>query len=147
MARLGAISPTLSQLGIACAIGLFWSLAATIFFTLPAAVAIKPKLSQEHLELEHGQAVVLLFLLASFVDGMKAEKLLTTDVKTLLERIREKAPLRRACKPFSRNNEKSIYSMSRSTAAAQSWFQAPNKFRVKRKGNAPSLTVSNGKQL
>jgi len=27
------------------------------------------------------------------------------------------------------------------------WFQAPNKFRVERKGNAPSITVSNGQQL
>ena len=51
-----AHNPTLSGLGIACAIGLFWSLAATIFFTLPAAVAVKPKLPQEHFtkaELEH----------------------------------------------------------------------------------------------
>ena len=49
-------NPTLSGLGYACAIGLFWSLAATIFFTLPAAVAVKPKLPQEHFtkaELEH----------------------------------------------------------------------------------------------
>ena len=51
-----AHNPTLSGLGIACAIGLFWSLAATIFFTLPAAVAVKPKLPREHFteaELEH----------------------------------------------------------------------------------------------
>jgi uncharacterized protein len=51
-----AHNPTLSGLGIACAIGLFWSLAATIFFTLPAAVAVKPKLPQERFteaELEH----------------------------------------------------------------------------------------------
>ncbi|HXA09408.1 MAG TPA: MMPL family transporter [Chthoniobacterales bacterium] len=38
-----ANNPTLSGLGIACAIGLAWSLFATIFFTLPAAVAAKPK--------------------------------------------------------------------------------------------------------
>src|SRR5438105_6493110 len=51
-----AHNPTLSGLGVACAIGLFWSLAATIFFTLPAAVAVKPKLPQGHFteaELEH----------------------------------------------------------------------------------------------
>jgi predicted RND superfamily exporter protein len=51
-----AHNPTLSGLGIACAIGLFWSLVATIFFTLPAAVAVKPKLPREHFseaELEH----------------------------------------------------------------------------------------------
>jgi predicted RND superfamily exporter protein len=41
---LGAANnPTLSGLGYACAIGLFWSLAATIFFTLPAAAAAEPK--------------------------------------------------------------------------------------------------------
>jgi outer membrane lipoprotein-sorting protein len=27
------------------------------------------------------------------------------------------------------------------------WFQAPNKFRVERKGNAPSITVNDGQQL
>jgi predicted RND superfamily exporter protein len=42
-----AHNPTLSGLGLACAIGLFWSLAATIFFTLPAAVVVKPKLPRE----------------------------------------------------------------------------------------------------
>ena len=41
-----ANNPTLSGLGIACAIGLAWSLFATIFFTLPAAAAAKPKLGQ-----------------------------------------------------------------------------------------------------
>jgi predicted RND superfamily exporter protein len=41
---LGAANnPTLAGLGYACAIGLFWSLAATIFFTLPATAAAEPK--------------------------------------------------------------------------------------------------------
>jgi uncharacterized protein len=54
-----AHNPTLAGLGIACAIGLFWSLAATIFFTLPAAVLVKPKLPQESsgpTRLEHQHA-------------------------------------------------------------------------------------------
>jgi predicted RND superfamily exporter protein len=38
-----ARNPSLSSLGIACAIGLFWSLVGTIFFTLPAAAATEPK--------------------------------------------------------------------------------------------------------
>jgi predicted RND superfamily exporter protein len=38
-----ARNPSLSGLGIACAIGIFWSLLATIFFTLPAIAAVKPK--------------------------------------------------------------------------------------------------------
>jgi predicted RND superfamily exporter protein len=47
-ASLGlAKNPSLSSLGIACAIGIFWSLAATIFFTLPAAAAAEPKLWRE----------------------------------------------------------------------------------------------------
>jgi predicted RND superfamily exporter protein len=39
-----AKNPSLSGLGIACAIGIFWSLIATIFFTLPAAAAVEPKI-------------------------------------------------------------------------------------------------------
>ena len=38
-----ARNPALTSLGIACAIGIFWSLLATIFFTLPAMAATKPK--------------------------------------------------------------------------------------------------------
>src|SRR4029434_6258747 len=38
-----ARNPALTGLGIACAIGIFWSLIATIFFTLPAMAAAKPK--------------------------------------------------------------------------------------------------------
>ncbi|HMF46850.1 MAG TPA: MMPL family transporter, partial [Candidatus Udaeobacter sp.] len=38
-----ARNPALTGLGLACAIGIFWSLVATIFFTLPAMAAAKPK--------------------------------------------------------------------------------------------------------
>ena len=38
-----ARNPALTGLGIACAIGIFWSLLATIFFTLPAIAAAEPK--------------------------------------------------------------------------------------------------------
>src|SRR5438094_3036933 len=38
-----ARNPALTGLGIACAIGILWSLVATIFFTLPAMAARKPK--------------------------------------------------------------------------------------------------------
>ncbi|HWY51639.1 MAG TPA: MMPL family transporter [Chthoniobacterales bacterium] len=37
-------NPSLSGLGVACAIGIFWSLIATIFFALPAMAAARPKL-------------------------------------------------------------------------------------------------------
>lgn len=42
-----ANNPTLAGLGIACAIGIFWSLMATVFFTLPATAAAEPKLWRE----------------------------------------------------------------------------------------------------
>src|SRR6266404_2896604 len=38
-----ARNPALTGLGIACAIGIFWSVVATIFFALPAMAAAKPK--------------------------------------------------------------------------------------------------------
>jgi predicted RND superfamily exporter protein len=38
-----ARNPALTSLGIACAIGIFWSLIATIFFALPAMAAVEPK--------------------------------------------------------------------------------------------------------
>jgi len=42
-----ARNPSLSGLGIACAIGIFWSLIATIFFTLPAMAVARPKIWNE----------------------------------------------------------------------------------------------------
>jgi outer membrane lipoprotein carrier protein len=93
------------------------------------------------------KAVVLLFLLASFVDGVKAEPLSPTDVKTLLERIREK----RAAAPSMQadfQEQRKIHLLDEPiNSGGKIWFQAPNKFRVERKGNAPSLTVSDGQQL
>ncbi|HEX4708045.1 MAG TPA: MMPL family transporter, partial [Candidatus Udaeobacter sp.] len=38
-----ARNPALTSLGVACALGIFWSLVATIFFTLPAIALAKPK--------------------------------------------------------------------------------------------------------
>jgi uncharacterized protein len=38
-----ARNPSLTGLGMACALGIFWSLVATIFFTLPAMAATEPK--------------------------------------------------------------------------------------------------------
>src|ERR1043165_1900304 len=42
-----ARNPALTGLGVACAIGIFWSLLATIFFTLPAMATLKPKAAGE----------------------------------------------------------------------------------------------------
>ena len=47
-----ARNPSLSGLGSACAIGIFWSLFATIFFALPAMAATEPKsLSEGQLQM------------------------------------------------------------------------------------------------
>jgi uncharacterized protein len=43
-----ARNPSLTGLGIACALGIFWSLVATIFFTLPAMAAAEPKSWQKN---------------------------------------------------------------------------------------------------
>jgi predicted RND superfamily exporter protein len=42
-----ARNPSLSGLGITCAIGIFWTLVATIFFTLPAMALARPKIWRE----------------------------------------------------------------------------------------------------
>ncbi|MGI8821205.1 MAG: MMPL family transporter [Chthoniobacterales bacterium] len=52
-----ANNPTLAGLGIACAIGIFWSLAATVFFTLPATAAAEPKLWREETAEPRVQAI------------------------------------------------------------------------------------------
>lgn len=50
-AALGlANNPTLGGLGIACAIGIFWSLGVTVFFALPAASAAEPKVWRDESE-------------------------------------------------------------------------------------------------
>ncbi|HEY6206776.1 MAG TPA: MMPL family transporter, partial [Chthoniobacterales bacterium] len=50
-----AHNPSLSGLGITCAIGIFWSLLATIFFTLPAMAAAEPKLWEKERETFNAQ--------------------------------------------------------------------------------------------
>jgi outer membrane lipoprotein carrier protein len=93
------------------------------------------------------KAVVVLFLLGSFANGVKAEALSPTDVKTLIERIREK----RAAAPSMEadfQEQRKIHLLDEPiNSSGKIWFQAPNKFRVERKGNAPSITVSDGQQL
>src|SRR5438552_5308997 len=93
------------------------------------------------------KAAFLLFLLALFANGVKAESLSPTDVKMLLEHIREK----RADAPSMQadfQEQRKIHLLGEPiNSSGKIWFQAPNKFRVERKGNAPSITVSDGQQL
>src|SRR2546423_4352388 len=93
------------------------------------------------------RAVVFLFLLPSFADGVKAEPLSPTDVKTLLERIREKRAVAPSMQADFQEQRKIHLLDEPINSSGKIWFQAPNKFRVERKGNAPSLTVSDGQQI
>jgi outer membrane lipoprotein carrier protein len=91
--------------------------------------------------------LILLFLLGCVGHIAKAQTLSPTDVKTLLERIREK----RAAVPSMEadfQEQRKIHLLDDPiNSSGKIWFQAPNRFRVERKGNAPSITVSDGQQL
>jgi outer membrane lipoprotein carrier protein len=78
---------------------------------------------------------------------LQAEPLSPADLKSLLARIREK----RAAAPQVQadfQEEKTVRLLNKPIASSgKIWFQSPNKFRREAKGNAPSLTVSDGRQL
>jgi outer membrane lipoprotein carrier protein len=93
------------------------------------------------------KAVLLLFLLVSFTNGVKAEPLSPIDVKMLLERIREKRTAAPSMQADFQEQRKIHLLDEPIHSSGKIWFQAPNKFRVERKGNAPSITVSDGQQL
>src|SRR6195256_3672113 len=91
--------------------------------------------------------ITVIFLVASLPLGVKAEPLSPADIKGLLERIREK----RAAAPSMQadfQEQRKVHLLDEPiNSSGKIWFQAPNKFRVERKGNAPSITVSDGQQL
>lgn len=85
-----------------------------------------------------------LILLSGFVS---AGALSSADIKNLVARIREK----RAQAPQAQadfKEEKVVHLLNKPiTSSGKVWFQAPNKFRREVKGNSPSVTVSDGRQL
>ncbi len=93
----------------------------------------------------------LLWLVAGLAlllcQSARADTLSEADVKNLLARIREK----RATAPYVQadfQEEKTIRLMNKPiVSSGKAWFQAPNKFRREVKGNSPSITVSDGRQL
>src|SRR5437868_5519569 len=78
---------------------------------------------------------------------LQAQSLSPQDVKGVLARIRE----RRASAPHVQadfREEKTIHLMSRPiVSTGKVWFEPPAKFRREVRGNSPSLTVSDGRQL
>lgn len=91
-------------------------------------------------------AVAMMIFLACF-SALHAGPLSSDDVKNLVARIREK----RAQAPQAQADfveEKVIHLLNKPiTSSGKVWFQAPNKFRREVKGNSPSVTVSDGRQL
>src|SRR5712671_4650916 len=91
--------------------------------------------------------ITVICLVALLAIGVKAAPLSPAEVKALLERIREK----RAAAPSMQadfQEQRKVHLLDEPiSSSGKIWFQAPNKFRVERKGNAPSITVSDGQQL
>jgi outer membrane lipoprotein-sorting protein len=89
----------------------------------------------------------IIFLLLGLIISAGAQSLSPAEIKDLLGRIRQK----RASAPqvqadFEEN--KNVHLLNKPIASSgKVWFQAPNKFRREAKGNAPSVTVSDGQQL
>ena len=87
--------------------------------------------------------VVLCFVGAS----AWADPLSPADLKALLSRIREK----RAAAPQVQadfQEDKTVHMLNKPiNSSGRIFFQSPNKFRREAKGNSPSITVSNGKDL
>jgi len=91
--------------------------------------------------------ITAIFLVAFLALGVKAEPLSPADVKTLLERIREKRVAAPSMEADFQEQRKVHLLDEPINSSGKIWFQAPNKFRVERKGSAPSITVSDGQQL
>ena len=76
-----------------------------------------------------------------------AQSLSQTEIKNLLERIREK----RTSSPSMHadfQEQKTIHLLNKPiVSSGKIWFSAPNKFRREVGGNSPSVTVSNGRDL
>lgn len=95
----------------------------------------------------HKKICLILSCFLFLVPLASAEPLSPADLKALLERIREK----RAAAPQMQadfKEEKSVRMLNKPIVSSGTmWYQAPNKFRREAKGNSPSITVSNGKDL
>jgi chaperone LolA len=91
-------------------------------------------------------SLLSLSLLIAFATA-QAAPLTPADTKALLDRIRVK----RAAAPQVQadfQEEKAVHLMNKPiNSSGKVWFAAPDNFRREVKGNSPSLTVSDGKQL
>ena len=89
------------------------------------------------------QAFRVIILFAAFVLIAKSAPLSEADLKNLLAGVRQN---RSTQADFQ--EERVIRLMKKPiVSSGRIWFQPPNKFRREVKGNAPSVTVSDGRQL
>ena len=93
------------------------------------------------------QLFLTTFALLGFTLPSVAQPLSQNEIKDLLARIREI----RAASPSVQadfREEKTIRLLNKPVVSSGTvWFQTPNKFRREVRGNASSLTVSNGRDL
>lgn len=86
------------------------------------------------------------FFLCCFVSA-RAQTISPAEIKGLLARIREQ----RAAFPNMQadfEEQRKIHLLDEPIASSgKVWFQTPNKFRLERKGNSPSVTVSDGQTM
>lgn len=91
--------------------------------------------------------ILPIFLLFSLALSSVAESLSSADLKNLLDRIRQKRESAPQVEAQFRE-ERTIRLMSKPISSfGKVWFRSPNKFRREVKGNSPSVTVSDGRQL
>ena len=147
-----ANNPTLSGLGIACAIGFSGVSPPRSFSLYPQPRRLNRSSGAKNLcSLSNNPKMSKLLAISCFillsVSSAAAQSLSPADMKGLLERIREK----RAAAPQVQadfQEEKNVHMLNKPiTSSGKVWFQAPNKFRREAKGNSPSITVSDGQQL
>jgi outer membrane lipoprotein-sorting protein len=93
------------------------------------------------------RSLIFLFLSLSSLLCASAQTLAPADTKSLLARIREQ----RAAFPNMQadfQEQRKIHLLDEPiTSSGKVSFQAPNKFRLERQGNSPSITVSDGQLL
>lgn len=91
--------------------------------------------------------VFFAFVFLSLITFALGQSLSPTQVKDLLAKIRD----HRAAAPEMQadfREEKTIRLMNKPViTSGKVWYESPNKFRREVKGNAPSVTVSNGREL
>jgi outer membrane lipoprotein-sorting protein len=88
-----------------------------------------------------------LFLISFIAAHSPGQVMSPVDIKSLLTRIREQ----RSASPNMQadfEEQRKIHLLDEPiTSSGKVWFQAPNKFRLERKGNSPSVTVSDGQLM